>query len=535
MATSQTASKFLHHTACDACGSSDANALYDDGHTYCFNCEVFVESPSEAPQQARKPLEIPRLVPVSTKPAEAHLSALLGIPDRCVTADTCRFYGVKGDDSRHYYPYGSGFKVRTVRDKQFSWQGKPDHVLFGQDKFNPGSAKAVTIVEGELDALAGYQMLGSKYPVVSVPNGASAALKACQQAYEYLDSFDKIVIAFDADEPGQKAAEAVAELFSGKSAVLKATKGYKDACDYLKANDSKGFVDDWWKAEKFVPDGIVSGSDLHDLVMQPLEKSIASYPWLALNKVSGGIRSQELVVVTAGSGLGKSQFLREIVYKLLHETTQNIGLMFLEESVRKTGLSLMSLSVNKPLHLAEVSATDEEKEKAFSDTLGTGRLFLYDSFGSNSIDNICNRVRYMAKALECKFVFLDHVSIIISAQSNGDERKALDEIMTKLRMIVQETGICLFAVSHLKRPEGKGHEEGAATSLAQLRGSGSIGQLADMVLGLERHAQAEDPIERNTTRLRVIKNRYSGETGPSGAVYYDKFTGRMTEIAENAL
>ena len=531
MATSQPQSKFLRHTSCDVCGSSDANSLYDDGHTYCFNCETFVEGS----EQPRKPLEIPRLVPVSTKPVEAHLSALLGIPDRGITADTCRFYGVKGDDSRHYYPYNTGFKVRTVRDKQFSWQGKPDHVLFGQDKFNPGSAKAITIVEGELDALAAFQALGSRYPVVSIPNGASAALKACKQAYEYLDSFDKVVIAFDADEPGQKAALEVAELFSGKSSVLKATKGYKDACDYLKANDSKAFVDDWWKAEKFVPDGIVDGVSLHDLVMQPLEKSIAAYPWLALNKVSGGIRSQELVVVTAGSGLGKSQFLREIVYKLLHETTHNIGLMFLEESVRKTGLSLMSLSVNKPLHLAEVSATDEEKEKAFSDTLGTGRLYLYDSFGSNSIDNICNRVRYMAKALECKFVFLDHVSIIISDQSNGDERKALDEIMTKLRMIVQETGICLFAVSHLKRPEGKGHEEGAATSLAQLRGSGSIGQLADMVLGLERHAQAEDPIERNTTRLRVIKNRYSGETGPSGAVYYDKFTGRMTEIAESPL
>jgi twinkle protein len=139
----------------------------------------------------------------------------------------------------------------------------------------------------------------------------------------------------------------------------------------------------------------------------------------------------------------------------------------------------------------------------------------------------------MAKALDCKFVFLDHISIVISDQSNGDERKAIDEIMTKLRMIVQETSITLFAVSHLRRPDGnKGHEEGAATSLAQLRGSAAIGQLADMVIGLERHAQADDPIERNTTRLRVIKNRYSGETGPACAVLYDKFTGRMTELME---
>jgi twinkle protein len=145
-------------------------------------------------------------------------------------------------------------------------------------------------------------------------------------------------------------------------------------------------------------------------------------------------------------------------------------------------------------------------------------------------------VRYFAKGLDCKYVLLDHVSIVVSAQEHGDERKAIDEIMTKLRMIVQETGISLFVVSHLKRPDnGRGHEEGAATSLSQLRGSGSIGQLADMVLGLERSAQHEDPIERNTTRIRVIKSRYNGETGLACAVLYNRDTGRMFEINDAAL
>jgi twinkle protein len=457
------------------------------------------------------------------KASKSVLDPLLGIPDRNITADTCRFYGVKGDSTKHYYPYGEdAYKVRTIANKTFAWQGKPDVALFGQDRFSSKSAKAVTIVEGELDALAAYQMLGSKYPVLSIRSGAAGALKDCKQAFEYLDAFESIVICFDADEPGTKASKAVAELFGSKAKIFRHSPDHKDACDYLKANQSQAFVSLWWKAEPYVPDGIVKGTDLLDLVMTPLEKSIADYPYGGLNDLTGGIRGQELVVVTAGSGLGKSQFLREVIFRLLTTTSHNIGLMFLEESVRKTALSLMSLAANKPLHIAEVERT-----------LGSDRIYLYDSFGSNSIDNICNRVRYMAKALDCKFVFLDHISIVISDQSNGDERKAIDEIMTKLRMIVQETSITLFAVSHLRRPDGnKGHEEGAATSLAQLRGSAAIGQLADMVIGLERHAQADDPIERNTTRLRVIKNRYSGETGPACAVLYDKFTGRMTELME---
>jgi len=130
---------------------------------------------------------------------------------------------------------------------------------------------------------------------------------------------------------------------------------------------------------------------------------------------------------------------------------------------------------------------------------------------------------------------LDHISIVVSAQASGDERKAIDEIMTKLRMLVQETGVALIVVSHLKRPDSKGHEEGAATSLAQLRGSGSIAQLSDMVIGLERNGQAEDQVERNTTRVRVLKNRFSGTTGPASALLYSRSTGRMTEVKDEEL
>jgi len=210
-------------------------------------------------------------------------------------------------------------------------------------------------------------------------------------------------------------------------------------------------------------------------------------------------------------------------------------LLFLEENARKTELSLMSLAANKPLHIPTTESTEEERWDAFSKTLGTQRLFLFDHFGSTSVDNIIARVRYMAKALDCKFIFLDHVSIVVSAQGNGDERKALDEIMTRLRMLVQETNISLFVVSHLKRPDSKGHEEGAATSLSQLRGSGSIAQLSDMVIGLERNGQADDPMERNTTHVRVLKNRFAGITGRSGGLLYNSVSGRMTEIKEEVL
>jgi twinkle protein len=309
----------------------------------------------------------------------------------------------------------------------------------------------------------------------------------------------------------------------------------KDACDYLSAGKSKEFIDAWYSAEKFVPDGIIAGSSLWDEVNAPVEKAEVDYPYQGINSLTYGIRKGELVTVTAGSGLGKSQFLREIVWQILNKSTENIGLMFLEESVKKTAKSLMSLAVNKTLHLPDCETNDEELREAFDKTMGTDRLYLFDHFGSTSIDNIINRVRYMAKGLDCKYIFVDHVSIIVSAQESGDERKAIDEIMTKLRMLVQETGISLFVVSHLKRPSDKGHEEGAVTSLAQLRGSGSIAQLSDIVIGLERNGQHEDVNERNTTHVRVLKNRFAGLTGKACRLLYNRVTGRMSEIPEETL
>jgi twinkle protein len=523
-------SKFIKHTPCSECGSSNANSLYDDGHEYCFACETYRDGDGTTTKTEKKPMN---------KDLKFYdTSSIASIADRSITSSTCVAYGVKQSNDKHFYPYYDAdgvmvaVKTRDVATKQFSIAGEfKDAMLFGQQNFTKGG-RYLTICEGELDALAAYQMQGSKYPCVSVRNGAQAALKDCKAQYEWIDSFENIVICFDGDEPGLKASQAVAELFGGKVKVMKHKKGYKDACDYLTNGSTKEFIDSWWASESYIPDGIIQGNSLWEVVSTPIEQADCDYPYEALNKLTYGIRKGELVMVTAGSGLGKSQFLREIVWHILNKTTDNIGLMFLEEGVRKTARSLMSLAVNRPIHLPDVEVTSEELKDAFDRTLGTDRLYLFDHFGSTSLENIVNRVRYMAKGLNCGYVFLDHLSIIVSGGDVGDERKALDAIMTKLRMLVQETGISLICVSHLKRPESKGHEEGAATSLAQLRGSGAIAQLSDIVIGLERNGQATDLIERNTTHVRVLKNRFSGFTGQAGHLLYQSHTGRMLETTE---
>ena len=529
------------HVGCPKCDSSDAFAVNDNGWGHCFSCGSNIPPENSGITEGVKPssgrvVSLPTKTPPSTPYNASQGVFYSNISDRKINSTVCEFYGVgkRGDDMVFPYSDNKAAKVRIGGEKKFKsegdWNASP--MLFGQDKF-PAGGNTIVVVEGEYDALSAYQMLGvRKVAVVSVRNGAGSALKDCKANYEYLDSFKHVVFNFDSDPSGVQAQADCAELFSHKASCVVPVNGLKDASDFLQANRTADYLNAVKNAERWTPDGIVAGSNLYDEVMKPVQKSDVNYPFVGLNKLTYGIRKEELVTVTAGSGLGKSQFLREIIWHILQNTESNIGLMFLEESTRKTGLSLMSLAADKPLHLPDCVATQKEKDDAFNQTLGTDRVYLFDHFGSSDVDNIVNRVRYLAKVARCDYVFVDHISIIVSAQSNGDERKAIDEIMTKLRMLVQETGISVICVSHLKRPDTKGHEEGAATSLAQLRGSGSIAQLSDMVIGLERNGQADDIKERNTTYVRVLKNRFSGTTGKACALLYSLETGRMTEIHE---
>ena len=530
-----------YHLPCPLCSSSDAVSVNKDGAAYCFSCQEYIKEYN---------METTEIQSTSSKNEyevsdSLKQSTYAEIIDRNIREQTCKRYGVQvkmdsvGNITNHYYPYHDkqgakiATKTRYTKLKEFSLQGNTKLAgLFGEHLFNKN--KYIIITEGELDCLSAYQMFKTdryETPVVSIKNGITSAVKDIKGSLDWLEQFDNVIINFDNDEQGREGALKVAELFSpGKCKILNLPNEYKDASDCLSKNKIQVYTKAFWDAKLYAPDGIINANILFDEITKPTLKSFVQYPFEGINKLTYGIRPSELITFTAGSGLGKTQVMREIVHHMIKSTKDNIGLLMLEETPVITSKGLMSVEANQRLHLPDVHVSKEEMKTYFDATVGTGRVFMFDHFGSNSIDNIVSRVRYLAKGLDCKYIIIDHVSIIVSDQSHGDERRALDEIMTRLRTLVQETGVSMIVVSHLRRPDGKGHEEGAATSLSQLRGSASIGQLSDMVIGLERDAQNDDPEIRNTTRVRVLKNRFAGLTGPCCNLQYDVDTGRLKEV-----
>ncbi len=466
------------------------------------------------------------------------------LTDRRISKDTAKKFGVtviqdETADIKHVYPYFNkdGYhaanKLRRRSTKAFMWEGEAGQAtLFGQNLFPAGSAKAITLVEGECDAMAAYEMQGSRYPAVSVHSAASAA-KNCADNFEYLNSFPSIIICFDKDEakvkpdgtiyyPGQEAALTCAAMFPlGKVRILTLSEG-KDPNEYLVEGKSAEFVKEWWAAPTYTPSGLKLGSDMWDEIRSPKNYETVPYPWPGLNKKTYGIRLSELVIVTAETGIGKTSVLKEIEHYLLENTDKGIGLLHLEEPNSDTALGLMSITANKPLHLPDVrkEVDDIELRSYYDRTVNTDRVVIWDHFGSNSIHEVLAKIRHMHN-LGCKYIVLDHLSIVVSDQS-GDERKQLDEISTKLKTLCMELNCAVIAVIHQNRQ-------------GQIRGTAGVEQLANMVIKLYRDKTDPDEWRRDVTKLVIEKNRFCGITGPGVYLWYDKETGRLIELSDEQI
>ena len=449
---------------------------------------------------------------------------------RGISEKVCQQYRIykDGDVLRFHYFDDAGIlkgcKIKT-KAKVFSYEGETPGTLFGQHLF-PATGKRVVITEGELDAASCSEAMPG-WPMVSLPSGAAAAKKSIQRAIPWLQGYEEIVLFFDNDEAGRKATEEAASVLPpGKCKIASIQGDYKDASDALIANDPEAIRRAIWDAKPFRPDGIVDGKSLLELVTTPTPPADHDYPFQGLQSKLHGIRFGELVAITAGSGIGKSSFCRELATNLLRNG-ERVGYLALEESNRRTALGLMSAAVGKSLHLGEHDRGT--LVSAYEKTLANWNLFLFDGFGSFDPDLIYNRIEYLATGLDTKVIFLDHLSILLSGL-DGDERRMIDTTMTKLRSLVERTGIAMFLVSHLRRTtQDKNHEEGARVTLGQLRGSAAIAQLSDSVIALERDQQSAG--KQSDTTVRVLKNRYSGEVGVACRLSYDLTTCKFNETA----
>lgn len=523
-------SEFVGHEACPECGSDDNLARYSDGHGYCFGCRHYEHAEGAETPQRRRPQMAEGLIEGGEhRPLKA----------RGITQATCEHWNYEVGEFKgrkvqiaNYYD-GADIVAQKVRDadKNFKFLGEPKRAaLYGQHLWRD-RGKMVVVTEGEIDALTVSQLQGNKWPVVSVQNGAQGAAKSVRKAVEWLSGFERVVFMFDSDKPGREAAEECALLLPpGRAYIARLPEGIKDANEALVANRGAEVIDAIWSAKAYRPDGIVKGSDLS---LDRLRSSVArgvEIPYPELNAALRGLRKRELLLMTAGSGIGKSTLAREIAYHLVKVHGNRIGNVFLEESVQKTAVASVAIDNNIPLGdlLEDPSMLDDEKwQRSHAELVAP--QFYYDHFGSLESTDLMAKMNYMAVGEQCDFIVLDHISMVVSGQegSGEGERKDIDRLMTNLRSMIERTGVGVIAIVHLKRPGGgrASYNEGGRVSLQDLRGSGSLEQLSDNIIALERDQQDQD--NPDLSQIRLLKNRQFGDLGLKDYLLYHRDTGRL--------
>ena len=529
-------SKYISKEPCPECQSKDNVAVYDDGHKYCFGCGWQFQPPKDKPIKFEKPfkMKVTPLLPFVTPKA---------LPKRGITKETCELYDYGYAEYNNQVVQVATYHDKIgkpvaqhlrYKDKRFGWVGDTSNMqLWGQKiwRQNHGTETKVfaVITEGEVDCLTISQIQGNRYPVVSLPNGCQSANKYIAANLEWLSQFNRIVICFDSDKPGMDAAEKAVEILPpGKAAICRLPR--KDANEMLLAGEGEELKDLLFKAIPARPDGIHNAYDLWEQLIKKDETGVCSYPFPMLNKMCQGFRKQALVTICAGTGSGKSLLCREMAYHFLNNGLK-VGWIGLEESSKRSMQGILSIALNKPLHLEQDNVEEKELRQAFDYIFAGNRFLLLEHFGSLDPDRLLEQITYMATGENCDVIFLDHISIVVSGLTVGDERKQIDVCVTKLRQVVEKTGVGLVMVSHLRRTDGKPAEDGGDINLASLRGSQSIAQLSDLVVcGIRSQTDEE---KNNELQLKVLKNRHTGCLGMADKLTYTETTGRLMVAASD--
>lgn len=461
-----------------------------------------------------------------------------GVTQRRVADSTCPS-GMKSTDRRYpFYDRGTGVlcgvSIKNLGKSKSRFRSEGDTTkkagLFGSHLFPAGSSKKITITEGCDDTLAHSQIFYNKYPVVSVPNGASSALKACELNFEYLDSFDEIYICFDGDRPGQEAARKVLELFIHKAKLVHHVSGYKDACDYLLESQEALYRSVWWAAQEKKPEGLVVASEAVDRALAYTQEKGLDFPWTGLTEMTHGLMPSQFVLCVGGTGCGKTTFFKEFIHWFKPRIKGSIGVIFLEEEIEETLLDLAGLTVNKIFYARSDSTDAQTKKEAVQNYVQDNKLFLMNYESAQKFEKVSTDIRYLVKAKGCQQIYVDHISRLIDRKAGRNEREQLEAIAEGLDNLRIELGIQLFVNIHTNRArDGKTIEEGGRIHLDNIRGSDIPGKVAQIVIAFERNTQADAEIERNTTKVRLLKVRKGGNTGVAAELLYNRCTGRLQE------
>ena len=468
--------------------------------------------------------------------------------DRRLNESSLAYFGIKiglsesdgATPASHHYPYYKdgvlrAYKNRIIENKGMWTVGEMKGVdLFGWEQAKVTGARRLFITEGELDAVALYQMIvkqqsttqyADRIPaVVSLTRGCSHAVNDITANIEKIRRmFKEVVLVFDQDEPGKKAAEDVLKIAPDFMTV---DLPEKDANACLLEGKNKACVDAcMWKAAVPKNTSLVWGSSLHEAGRQEAEWG-ATYPWQQLTTMTRGIRFGETVYIGAGVKMGKSEVVNALAAHCILEHGWKVFMAKPEEANRKTYQMVVGKAVGKIFHDPNIPFDYDAYDigsKRIGDNLAMVNLYQHMGWESLQTD-----IR-AAAAAGCKAIFIDPITNLTAGMESSTANTKLQEIAVELSAMAHDLNLVIFIFCHLKAPQGTPHERGGEVLSSQFSGSRAMMRSCNYMIGLEGNKDPDlDEMTRNERDLVVLEDREFGNTGRV-KLRWDKNTGIFGE------
>lgn len=526
--------------------------LRDDGtyDAYDFAKNIYIADPYQN-KPGYKPVPIRKSrEQVEQELKEVNSYPTIALPDRKLKKEYLEYYGIKIGLSEqdgqtpvtHYYPYTRegeivGYKVRLIENKRMWSIGDQKQVdLFGWEQAISTGAKRLYITEGELDAVALYQIIkdkdkGGKYEqyspaVCSLPHGAGSAARDITRAIPLIRKhFKEIVLVFDNDDAGRKAINEVMMLLpDAKAATLPA----KDANDCLIQGRSVACYNAVvFNADKPKNTRIVLGNDLHEKAKEPPVFGV-SWPWKHVTEATRGIRLGETIYLGAGQKQGKSEVVNTLAAHFIKEHGWKVFLVKPEEANNKTYKLVAGKLAGKFFHDPTKPFDADAYDKA-GEVL-KDKLYMLDLYQHVGWESLKTDIR--ASAMEgCKAIIIDPITNLTNGMDAAVANVKLQEIAQELSAMALDLNVVIFIFCHLRNPDsGPPHERGGEVLSSQFAGSRAMARSCNLMLGLEGNRDPNlSPEERNLRTLVLLEDREFGQTGKY-KLYWDNNTGLFNEI-----
>jgi twinkle protein len=472
------------------------------------------------------------------------------LPDRKLKKQYLEYFGVRiglnEEDGitphSHYYPYYKNgelvaYKCRIIENKKMWAVGSTKDVdLFGWNQAINAGGKKLFVTEGELDAIALFQIMkeqnkGTQYAdlnpaIVSLTHGAGGASKQLSKFLpEIRKHFKEIILVFDMDEPGKLAVESVLKIIPD---ALVASLPEKDANDCLIAGKSKACYNACqFNAQKPKNTRLVSGNDLHEKAKEPPKYGV-TWPWKHITNSTRGIRLGETIYIGAGQKQGKSEVVNTLTAHFIREHGWKVFLVKPEESNNKTYKLVAGKIAGKIFHDPNIPFDEKEYNKA-GDVL-KDKLYMLNLYQHVGWETLKNDIR-VAAAEGCRAVMIDPITNLTNGMEASAANVKLQEIAQELSALALDLNVVIFIFCHLRNPDsGPPHERGGEVLSSQFAGSRAMARSCNLMLGLEGNRDPNlSPEERNMRTLVLLEDREFGETGRF-KLYWDKSTGLFNEI-----